>query len=226
MSYIIKKWHRFKFIIHPKEFENLFDELEYYFPICNKRVAQDYAINDKSSVIKKYSLYYNKIVSGDKWETIEDRQLVFYGSITDKRSNVEYEGFEIKENGVFNKYKLPLIIKPIITISPFTLKFNQKGSLTVIFSDSTNFTNIGIEFIYPKEIYDKKLQQVVLTENFETAQLFQKLISRIKKISSKVKIQRGNNEKILKPNFWISKRCIDEVNNNVMMKKEKLKIIN
>lgn len=218
----MKQWHKFKFILHPSEFEDIFKGLEYFFPITNTRVPIDYEITDKTSIISKYEAYYNKIVSGTEW-TKDDWKLIIYSSITDNKALVEYESFEIEEDGKMNKYKRPIILQPVINISPFNLMVDPKDRLSVMYSDPRRLSYIGIEFAYRTTYRDPKSNEFIPTNDLSTYHLFQQLIASIKSKSGKAKAQR--NGKLSRPNFWISKRCIPEINNNVMMKKNKILLI-
>ena len=213
------KWNSIKFILSPKEFKSLFNDLEYYTPITNARVPTDYKAT-KNTLILDYELYYNKVISGKSWEN-EDWKLNIHSSITDNLDHIKYEPFQIEEQNIMQKYMRPVIIEPVINISPFTLKINHKKQLSVIYSDSTYNSNIGIEFSYSKNFY--RNSKFVPTDQFSTYQLYLELVKRIKSITNKAKIERNN--KLEKPNFWISKSCINVINNSIAIKENNLKLI-
>lgn len=66
MIYTALKWHKFKFVLHPSEFELIFSGLDYFIAITNERVEVNCKIEDKTSIFKEYELYYNKMISGIK----------------------------------------------------------------------------------------------------------------------------------------------------------------
>jgi len=214
------KWHKFKFIVTPEEFKSVFNDLVFYFPITNTRVAVDYKIEDTTSIFDKYTLFYKKVISGEKWEK-EDWKLNIYASITDNTKYIGYKAFEIEEDALMNSYKRPIILEPVINISPFTLYVDAKERLSVQYSDRTHNSNIGFEFSYPKNFSIDS--EFMSTEEFSTYQLYLKLIKSIKSLSKKAKVERKN--ETVKPNFWISNPCIDAVNNGIALKQNNLKLI-
>lgn len=209
-----ERWNKFKFTLHPSEFENLFDNLEYFIAITNTRVDVNYQITDKTSIFSQYQLYYKKIISGEAREK-EDWKLNIYTALTDNPEYIKFEEFKIEEDGKVKTFKLPVVIEPVINISPFSLQIDAKERLTVMFSDS-NY-NIGLEISYLKKIVDLESGKIISTENLSTHKLYLELVKRIKKVSKKSKARRNN--KISRPNFWISSRCINEINKNAMIKR-------
>jgi len=211
-----KKWHKIKFVLQPTELEEIFSDLDCYFPITNTRVPRDYTVEDNTSLFSKYKLYFEKVVSGKEW-TKEEYKLSFYISITDSPKLIKYENFE-NEDGQFMR---PIVLEPVlIQVAPFSLKLH-KSKISVQFLD--RYANIGIEFAYIKEIWDNEQQKYISTENRTTFKLYKTLTDKIKKKSKKAKVVIGN--KTYKPNFWISNSCIAQINNNIMMKNEKIELI-
>lgn len=210
MSYTAIKWNKFKFCLHPSEFETIFSGLAYFVAITNQRVEVDYAIVDKTSIFKQYELYYNKLTSGSERKR-EEWKLDIYTQITDNPEYIDYEVFEIEENNQLRKFKRAIQREPVINISPFALTVNEsKNQLRVNIYDGKRNSNIGLEFSYPKEIWqnDKALK----TENLTTYKLYVELVKRIKKIAHKAKAVRNTDNS--NPDFWISDRCLSEINNN------------
>jgi len=216
MIYRGLKWKKFKFTVTPNEFENLFNDLEYFIAITNTPVDENYQINDKTSIFSQYQLYYNKIISGTEWKN-NDWKLDIHTALTDNIEHIKFERFEIEEDGIIKTFKRAIQIEPVINISPFSLQIDNKNRLTVIFFDSKCNSNIGLEISYPKEIQNLESGEISSTENFSTHKLYLELVKRIKEISKKSKAKRNNN--LSKPNFWISSNCIEEVNKNVMIKR-------
>lgn len=86
----------------------------------------------------------------------------------------------------------------------------EKNQLRVNIFDGIGNSNIGLEFSYPKGIWQN--DKVLKTENLTTYKLYLELIKRIKKIAHKAKAVRNRDNS--SPDFWISERRISEVNNN------------
>lgn len=216
MSYQGLKWKKFKFILHPSEFEKLFENLEYFIAITNTRVNENYQIKEKTSIFLQYQLYYEKVTSGKEWKD-DDWKLNIHTSLTDNPQYINYEKFEHKEDLEIKIFKRSIQIEPVINISPFSLQLDSKKKLTVQFSDHKHNSNIGLEISYPKEIIYLESGNIISTENLSTYKLYLELIKRIKKTSKKSKAKRENN--VSTPNFWISAKCISEINNNAMVKR-------
>ena len=137
--------------------------------------------------------------------------------MTDNPKHIKYEKFEHDEDGKIKTFKRSIQIEPVINISPFSLQVDHKERLTVKFYDHKYNSNIGLEISYPKEIQYLENGNIISTENLSTHKLYSELIKRIKKISKKAKAKRKNN--LSTPNFWISSKCIDGINNNVIMRR-------
>ncbi|MDA3616002.1 hypothetical protein [Polluticaenibacter yanchengensis] len=213
MSYTGLKWLKFKFILHPSEFVNIFHDIEYFIAITNQRVEADYKIEDKTSIFKQYELYYNKIISGNEWKK-EEWKLDIHTQITDKPQYIRYEIFEIKENNQHKKFKRAIQIEPVINISSFALRVDHKQQLRVNLFDGKLNSHIGLEFSYPKEIWQNN--ETIKTGNLSTYNLYVELIKRIKKYTHKAKaVRNGINSS---PDFWISEKCLPEINNNFGLK--------
>ena len=214
MSYRGLKWLKFNFVMHPKELKEVFNNLNYFIAITNRRISEDYQIRDKASIFTDYKAYYEKIISGEEWSK-EDWKLDIYTQITDNPELVNYEVFEIEEENEIKRYKRAIQLEPVINVSPFNLTV-QNEKLSVAFHDSTRNSSLGIQFSYPKEILYLKTNEVMLTEQLSTFQLYSELIKLIKKKCKKAKAMKEG--KVLKPNFWISELAIAEVNSNVNLK--------
>ena len=214
MSYKGLKWKKFKFTLHPTEFEAIFKDLDYFIAITNKRVDENYQISDKTSIFSQYKSFYLKITSGEEWKD-DDWKLDIHTSITDHPKNIKYEVFKREEDGEIKTFKRSIQMVPVINISPFSLMIDHKERLSIAFCDSKRNSNIGLEISYPKEFISLKSKKVFSTENLAAHKLYLELIKRIKKVSNKARANRNNIKS--KPNFYISSKCINEINRNVMM---------
>lgn len=215
MSYRVLKWKKFKFTVHPVEFEKVFEGLEFFIAITNTRVDEHYQITDKTSIFSQYKRYYEKIISGEEWQN-DDWKLNIHTSLTDSPKHIRFEKFERNEHGERKTFKRSIQLEPVINIAPFSLQIDHKERLTVMLFDHSHNSNIGLEMSYPKEIQYLESGNIISTEKLSTHALYLELTKRIKKISKKAKAKRAGS--LSTPNFWISPMCTDEVNNNVMMK--------
>jgi hypothetical protein len=219
-----KGWHTFRFIVTPNELRNIFSGLDYWFVLTNQRVPVNYRVEDKESLFESYELYFEKVFSGelflkDDWK-IESRMRT---SITDDYQKIEFELIFENEKKKSNDFKLVRPTEPVINVAPFSLYPIESGGLSVAYSESER--NIGLEFNYPKFIsLDSENHRLLHeTKDFPTYNLYLNLQERIKKISKKAKILR--NEKLIKPNFWISPKCIEIFLKNFNNKKENIRAI-
>ncbi len=218
MSYIVQKWNQFKFVLHPSEFEIVFFGLEYFIAITNRRVPIDYKIEDKTSIFQQYELYYNNLTSGRERKE-EERKSDIYTQITDNPKYIDYEIFESEENNQLKKFKRAIQREPVINISPFSLTVDEKkNQLRVNIFDGTGNSNIGLEFSYPKEIWQNG--KALTTENLTTYKLYVELIKRIKKNARKAKAIRNGDTS--SPDFWISERSLPGVNTNFGLKENSI----
>ncbi|WP_203395264.1 hypothetical protein QSV08_12385 [Maribacter sp. BPC-D8] len=216
-----KRLHKFKFVIHPSEFTNLFKDLEYFIAIINTRVNENYKITDKTSIFNRYSSYYEKVTSGEEWKK-GDGLLNIYTHLIINPNHIKYgDKFVAEVDGETKTFKLATQAEEsAINISPFSLQLDHKDRLSVMFFDGKHNSNIGLEFSYPTRLMDLKTKEIISTENLSTYKLYKELIRRIKKFSKKAKAIRNDN--ISKPNFWISPRCVNDINKNVIMKQNSI----
>jgi len=95
---------------------------------------------------------------------------------------------------------------------------DNNQQLRVNLFDGKRNSHIGLEFSYPKEIWQNN--KVIKTENLSTCKLYIELIKRIKKQTHKAKAVR--NEVNSSPNFWISEKSLPEINNNFGLKENSI----
>lgn len=222
MSYRGLKWQKFNFIIHPTEFQKIFKKVDCFIAIANKRVEEDYEITDKTSIIEQYTRYYNKIISGQPWIREIDWKLEIHTSLTIDPEIVQYEPFQIEENGLVKTFKRANQLEPLINVTNFCLTVDKKERLSVALYDSGS-SNLGLQINYPKEIYDFDKKQTMKTEEFSNFKLYTNLITSIKTIGKKAKATR--NGKLSKPNFWVTEKVIDDINNNYNVKEKMITFI-
>ncbi len=219
MSYRGLKWLKFNFVIHPNELKEIFEKLNYFIVITNQRVEENYQVSDKDWIFDKYHQYYSKIISGEKWTQEEDVSIDT--SITDNLKLIKYEKFKVEEDGIQKTFKRAIQLKPVINVTTFSLVIDYKDRLSVAFYEPKS--NLGIQLNYPKEIYNFETDENIKTEKFSTYKLYKELVKSVKKISKKACVER--NGKRIKPNFWISEKAINDINNNYSLKKNNIKLL-
>ncbi|MGB4775935.1 MAG: hypothetical protein WBP45_12225 [Daejeonella sp.] len=214
-------WNRFKFVLLPEEFENLFTDLEYYFVITNQTVNKDYEVNDQSSVFKKYKDFFAKITSGQSWDAKQDWKLRVQGSIIDDKNKISFRDVKDEQGKLYPEYKHATPKEPVINISMFSLTFDNQLSVQYYNEEG----HIGLELTYPKlkSLDSEGCRLLSDSPDYPAKNLYDELIRRIKETSNKAQMQSPS--KLYKPNFWISATCKREINNNYYLKSNGLKLI-
>jgi len=217
-------WHTFRFIVLPDELQNIFLDLDYWFVLTNQRVPISYRVEDKNSLFKNYELYFEKIFSGEPflkkdWQIESGIRI----SIIDDSKKIEFEPVFNKLKEKSKEYKLVRPTEPVINVAPFSLYPIESGGLSVAYSESER--NVGLELTYPKVISLDSEEHRFLheTKDFSTYHLYFELPNRIKKISKKAIVLR--NEKLIRPNFWISPKCVEIFRNNFNNAKENISAV-
>lgn len=222
MTYRGLKWDKFNFVIHPTELQEVLKKADCFTAITNKRVEEDYQIKDKTSIIKKYANYYNKIISGQEWFTESDGKLEIHTSLTIDPKLIEYEPFQREEDGIIKTFKRAIQLEPVVNVTNFCLTINAKDKLSVSVYDLGK-SNLGLQLNYPKEIYNFETKETIKTDKFSNFNLFVDLKKSIKKIGRKAKVERKGI--IAKPNFWLTEKVIDDLNNNFKVKENLIEFI-
>lgn len=214
-------WNRFKFVLLPEEFENLFTDLEYYFVITNQTVDKDYEVNDQSSVFKKYKDFFVKITSGQSWDAKQDWKLRLQSSIIDDKNKISFRHVKDEQGKLYPEYKHATPQEPVINISMFSITFGDE--LSVQYYNEEGY--IGLELTYPKlkGVDSEGYRLFPDPPDYPAKNLYDELIRRVKETSNKAKMQSSS--KLYKPNFWISTTCKREINNNYYLKSNALKLI-
>lgn len=222
-----KGWHTFNFIITPKEFESIFDELKFEFVITNSRVEIDYKKTEKQFIFTNYEDFFNARLITEN-EVDKKEQLCFESkiriSITDDLSKIHFIDMRDRKGEISNDFKLVRPTEPVINISPFFLTYSKTiESLSVAYSNPEG--TIGLELTYPKFVSFENdgFKNLYDTHTFTTCNLFNNLINNIKVISNKAKVQ--SNTKLFRPNFWISPEAKKVINQNHYIKTNNLNII-
>ncbi|WP_061249796.1 hypothetical protein [Leptospira alstonii] len=146
-----KGWYKFKFILTPNEFKDLFEGLEYRFVITNTRIPIDYSINDKDSIFKHYQFCYAKVTSGDPWVRKEDwkRERNLSISITQDTKMIQFQEIRDEEGRLLQDFKSVEPQGPVINISPFYLRcVNDKLSIEILNEEGI----LGLELNFPKVV--------------------------------------------------------------------------
>ncbi len=200
MDYRGLKWLKFNFIIHPTELVEIYRNLNnsVYFELTSK----EYKNIDETLFFNQYEKYYQKIISGQEWIKENDWNLEIYTSITNNPNLIEKE--------------------PLINVTTFCLTVDSKDRFSVALYD-LGISNLGIQINYPKEIYSFDSKKIFNTEHFYNFKLFTEIIETIKKKGRKAKVKRKN--KVLRPNFWLTEKVIDDINHNYNIKNNLIEVI-
>lgn len=218
-----KGWKKFKFILTPDELEGIFQDLQYWFVITNRRVDIDYCVNDITSLFDNYQNYFKKITSGQPWNKKEAWHIEsgVRLSITQDPKKIKFEEGRDRNGEPSREFKLVRPEEPVITISPFYLLY-ERNELTI---DTMNDEGIlGLEFSFPKVVTldsegHKRLHD---TSIYSNNKLFEELTRRVKERARKAKLTSPT--KVLRPNFWISANSCERINKNSYLTKNSLSL--
>ena len=219
-------WNKFDFILTPNEFQKVFDGLRYSFVTTNSRVESGYKESSKQNYFQAYKHFFERTLVGEELLNEQELWSIEEPILESIIYDIEKISFrDIKdEKGNYMPYKVAEPSEPVINISPFYLYFvKEKEFLSVAYCNPKGI--IGLELSYPKYVtwYDRENPQTIETSSFESRTLFDTLVQRIKKCSSKAKVQ--SQTKLLKPNFWIGHEARSVINNNKYLVKNGLEII-
>ncbi len=216
--YSVNTWHKkFNFVIIPEEFEAIFSREDYEFVTNNMRVDMDYISTEKQEIFTAYQQYYEKILLRE--EKYNHKILCPFEnkmrqSMIDQTQKLIFP--EVILNGkVSDKYKLVCSKEPFMNIDPFHLLYIKEKKLlsTIYFEPESTF---GLRLTYPKTISladkNNNLRGNYDTEKYPMCVIFNDIVNRIKKISHKAKMVKG--EQLLKPDFWISDKAKEQVGKN------------
>ena len=210
-----KGWNTFNFILTPVEFEFLFQDLQFYFVIDNRRVDIAYQQTEKNFIFNAYKLFFeqtligqNELEKAEKWEIEQNIRI----SIIDDLKKIEFENIVDKKGVVSQEFKLVRPTAPVINISPFYLTLTKDEKLSVAYMNEAGI--IGLQLTYPKVVSWQKdhFNAVHETATFNSSRLFDILVNRIKNVTHKAKV--NSISKTFKPNFWISKEASSQLNKN------------
>ena len=215
--YFANSWHKFNFVITPKEFEMIFNREDFEFVINNTRVNIDYSHTQKQDIFEAYQQYYEKVLtSREKYEHEALWKIVNamrQGMIDQTKKLIFAE--VVLSGKISDEYKLVHCKEPFMNIDPFCLLYKkEKNLLSTIYHEPEN--TFGLKLTYPKTISladkNNKLRGNYDTEKYPMYAIFKDIIKQIKKISHKAKMMKG--EQLLKPDFWISDKAKEQVGRN------------
>ena len=216
-------WHRFKFILTPQEFQDLFMDMTCFFVTTNSRVAINYTFTEQEYVFEGYKQFFDETLIGQithdrkrRWEIEQPIRT----AITDNLNKIAFRNSLDTEGNVSSVFKVTDPLEPVINISPFYLTLTIDESLSVAYMNEEGI--IGLELTYPKCVSWKNegFNVVHETTTFTTTDLFLEFVKRIKKVSHKAKIK--SETKTFKPDFWISTSGVSLINQNQYLKKNRL----
>lgn len=218
-----KGWNKFKFILHPAEFFEVFSKSQLSFVVTNTRVAIGYEYTSKETLFSAYERYYEKVASGDNWNKKKDWKIdnAVRASIIDDLRKVSFIPIKTKKEAEDGKYQLVQTEEPVINLSPFSLYLGA-GKLSI--ESFYEQGNIGIELSYPKVISMESDGHSTFhsTSDYAVKKVYDDLIVDIK-LKSKKAVIKGE-AKTYKPNFWVSKKCHSTINENHFLKFNNLTI--
>ena len=215
--YFANSWHKFNFVITPKEFEMIFNREDFEFVINNTRVNIGYSHTEKQKILTAYQQYYEKVLtSREKYEHEALWKIVNamrQGMIDQTKKLISLE--VVLSGEVSDEYKLVRCKEPFMEIASFYLLYKkEKNLLSTIYHEPENV--FGLQINYPKTISLKdkndNLRGNYDTEKYPMCAIFKDIIKQIKKISHKAKMMKE--ETLLKPDFWISDKAKEQVGQN------------
>jgi hypothetical protein len=180
MKFFPNSWNTFKFLISPKEFENIFNEfhhIEY-----THRVSKDYIETDPQMLFDNYRLFYNKLVSNYKFLKSDDELTNLQTGFSDDLSKCTFgESFIDKTNK--QHYKICDFKEPCVGLGIVVLVFDQSKKL---FSNRSFIqypeNTIGLEIEFPKELNYYEENKTVNCNEIETYnRVYKTIIEKIKK---------------------------------------------
>ena len=226
--YFANSWHKFNFVITPKEFEMIFNQEDFEFVINNTRVNIGYSHTEKQKIFTAYQQYYEKVLtSREKYEHEALWKIVNamrQGMIDQTKKLIFVE--VVLSGKVSDEYKLVHCKEPFMNIDPFCLLYKkEKNLLSTIYHEPENI--FGLQISYPKTISladkNNNLRGNYDTEKYPMYAIFEDIIKQIKKISHKAKMMKG--EQLLKPDFWISDKAKEQVGRNYYLQQTGLVFI-
>lgn len=217
-----KGWNKFNFILTPKEFQEIFEDLTCAFIKPCTRVENDYKESNKKDIFEGYDMFFNQILIGQTELTNEKAlsiEQVIRVSVTDDINKVSYRICENKRGGTL-PFKVLEPTEPVINIAPFYLYWSAEQEKMSVASLNAKGI-IGLQLSFPKYV-SFNYEDYVDTSIYKTAELYATLIGRIKEISKKAKVETPI--KLYKPDFWISTNAVQLINQNRYLKENNLKI--
>jgi hypothetical protein len=215
---------KFKFIISPKDFESIF--CDFHFVENCQRVPVDYIKTSSEEMLEKYTIFYNKLVSGYKFVYEDDWKLLnfFPLGLTHDLSKMEYyDKFMDKADKQW--YKVHNEVEPCVHIGFFTLLYEKDKAIHKNFSFLACTENVmGIEIIFPKEIvYESDIDKIYNYDEIETYyKVYEKIVERIKGISKNmvliidgkeyrtdIKLSHNSKEEIANTYFMKNNKCVN-----------------
>lgn len=218
-----KGWNSFKFILTPDEFQEIFKGITYAFVNSSVRVEEDYTESNKKDVFQAYENFFEQILIGQTALTREkawsiEREVRMM--VTDSADKVFYKVCK-NDKGEVMPFKVMEPTEPVINIAPFYLSWSAEyEKMSVAYLNAEGI--IGLELSFPKYVSFNYVDNID-TSTYKTAELYKTLVSRIKAISKKAKVE--TTIKLYKPDFWISAKAIQPINQNRYLKENKLRIL-
>lgn len=152
MSYSVKGWNVFNFIITPEELRTILKP--YHLVIDNAHVSLDYSESPIEEYIDMYRELFERLSNGEKLLWKQHNHLMEHRGVTSDMSICKF-GKVHKYEGL--NYKMPMFEEPLVDLIPYTFSVfkDSKGKLNI--STSCSYTLnpeliVGVGIYYPKAI--------------------------------------------------------------------------
>lgn len=208
-------WDQFKFITTPDELEEMLEPLNFLI-FKSGLVEKDYKFSKLSEPINDYRNYWTKITSGTSWIPSLDNNLFARFLLTDNQNDIEFQDYHDP------RYKILKESRPIIFLETFQVYYHDFKLST---NDFYPEGNIGLNLIYPKifcYLNNGQLTEFEKTDLFSTKYLFSQITEIILRRTKKLIFR--TEEKVIRPNIYISDRAKIELSKNYYLNSKGLKI--
>ena len=209
-------WDHFKFIITPDELK---ETLEPFNLLIFKSglVERDYEFSKLSDLINDYRDYWTKITSGTIWTPLFNNNLFARFLLTDNQNDIEFKDYHDP------RYKILKEVRPIIFLDSFQVYYQDFKLST---SDYNPEGSIGLNLLYPKIFcypINGQLSEFEKTDSFSTKNLYSQITEVISKRTKKLIFQ--TEDKVIRPNTYISDKARIKLNINYYLNSKGLKIM-
>jgi hypothetical protein len=180
-NYYPKGWNRFRFLITPNEFDNIFKS--FHHVAFTHRVSKNYIETDPKILFDNYRVFYNKLISNYKFTMKNDELINIQTGLSNDLSKCTYgKEFIDKIDGQY--YKQYDFKEPCVGTGIVVLKFdkNEKLQSNRSYIQYPEYI-IGMEIQFPKEIIYFDTEKTVNCNETETyCKVYNELVGKINKL--------------------------------------------